>query len=222
LTRREEKMPVRIITVEREYGSGGAMIARRLAERLGWKIWDEELTAEIARVANVDSRAAARCDERRDPFLYRLFKVYARGSYERSLPIGESRVFDTDCMVEVLHKVIEDVASRGNCVIVGRGSAYILRNRSDAFHTFIYAPLEEKIRRVMTLGKTEEEARKLVEEIDAERAEFIRHYFGAQWPARWLYNVMINTKFGDELVVEMILESIAALERRSAMQGARA
>jgi cytidylate kinase len=198
------------------------MIARRLAERLGWKIWDEELTAEIARVANVDSRAAARCDERRDPFLYRLFKVYARGSYERSLPIGESRVFDTDCMVEVLHKVIEDVASRGNCVIVGRGSAYILRNRSDAFHTFIYAPLEEKIRRVMTLGKTEEEARKLVEEIDAERAEFIRHYFGAQWPARWLYNVMINTKFGDELVVEMILESIAALERRSAIQGARA
>jgi cytidylate kinase len=215
-------MPVRIITVEREYGSGGAMIARRLAERLGWKIWDEDLTAEIARVANVDSRAAARCDERRDPFLYRLFKVYARGSYERSLPIGESRVFDTDCMVEVLHKVIEDVASRGNCVIVGRGSAYILRNRSDAFHTFIFAPLEEKIRRVMTLGKTEEEARKLVEEIDAERAEFIRHYFGAQWPARWLYNVMINTKFGDELVVEMILESIAALERRSAIQGARA
>jgi len=221
LTRREEKLPVRIITVEREYGSGGAMIARQLAERLGWKIWDEELTAEIARVANVDSRAAARCDERRDPFLYRLFKVYARGSYERSLAIGESRVFDTDCMVEVLHKVIEDVASRGNCVIVGRGSAYILRNRSDAFHTFVYAPLDEKIRRVMTLGKTEEEARKLVEEIDAERAEFIRHYFGAQWPARRLYNVMINTKFGDELVVEMILESVAALERRSAIQGAR-
>lgn len=215
-------MPVRIITVEREYGSGGAMIARRLAERLGWKIWDEELTAEIARVANVDSRAAARCDERRDPFLYRLFKVYARGSYERSLALGESRVFDTDCMVEVLHEVIEDVASRGNCVIVGRGSAYILRNRSDAFHTFVYAPVEEKIRRVMSLGKTEEEAKKLVEEIDAERAEFIRHYFGAQWPARWLYNVMINTKFGDELVVEMILESIAALERRSAIQGARA
>jgi cytidylate kinase len=215
-------MPVRIITVEREYGSGGAMIARRLAERLGWKIWDEELTAEIARVANVDSRSAARCDERRDPFLYRLFKVYARGSYERSLAIGESRVFDTDCMVEVLHKVIEDVASRGKCVIVGRGSAYILRNRSDAFHTFVYAPVEEKIRRVMSLGKTEEEARKLVEEIDAERAEFIRHYFGAQWPARWLYNVMMNTKFGDEYVVEMILESVAALERRSAIQGARA
>jgi cytidylate kinase len=222
LTRGEEKLPIRIITVEREYGSGGAMIARRLAERLGWKIWDEELTAEIARVANVDTGAAARCDERRDPFLYRLFKVYARGSYERSLAIGESRVFDTDCMVEVLHKVIEDVASRGNSVIVGRGSAYILRNHPDAFHTFVYAPVEEKIRRVMSLGKSREEAQKLVEEIDAERAEFIRHYFGAQWPARWLYNVMINTKFGDEYVVEMILQHVAALERRSVIQGVRA
>ena len=60
MIRGEEKLPVRIITVEREYGSGGAMIARRLAERLGWKIWDEELTAEIARVANVDTGAAAR------------------------------------------------------------------------------------------------------------------------------------------------------------------
>jgi cytidylate kinase len=206
-------MPIRIITVEREYGSGGAMIAQRLAENLGWKIWDEELTAEIARVANVDTRAAARCDERRDPFLYRLFKVYARGSYERSLPLGESRVFDTDRMVEVLHKVIGDVASRGHCVIVGRGSACILRSRSDAFHTFIYAPVEEKIRRVMLLGKTREETRSLVEEIDAERAEFIRHYFGVQWPARWLYNVMINSKFGDEFVVDMILQHVAALEK---------
>lgn len=214
-------MPVRIITVEREYGSGGAVIARRLAERLGWKIWDEELTAEIARVANVDTKSAARCDERRDPFLYRLFKVYARGSYERSLPIGESRVFDTDCMVEVLHKVIENVASRGNCVIVGRGSAYILRNHPDAFHTFIYAPVEEKIRRVMSLGKSQEESRSLVEEIDAERAEFIRHYFGAQWPARWLYNIMINSKFGDEFAADVILQYVAALDQRSAIQGVR-
>lgn len=212
-------MQIRIITVEREYGSGGAMIARRLAGRLGWKIWDEELTAEIARVAHVDQQAASRCDERRDSFLYRLFKVYARGTYERALPLGDSsRVFDTDCMVEVLHDVIKDVASRGNSVIVGRGSPYILRDRPDAFHVFVYAPVEEKIRRVMSLGKTEKEARELVEEIDAERAEFIRHYFGAQWPARWLYNVMINSKFGDEFVADMILQHVAALEKRPAPQ----
>ena len=211
-------MKFRIITVEREYGSGGANIAQGLAARLGWKLWDTELTQEIARVANVDPKAALRCDERRDPFLYRLFKVYARGSYERSLPLGESRVFDTDRMVELLHQVIEGVAAHGNSVIVGRGSAYILRNRPDVFHVFVYAAADEKIRRIMSLGKSEAEAKKLVEEVDSERAEFIRHYFGAQWPARWLYNVMINSKFGDEFTIDAILQHVAVLEKHLSAQ----
>lgn len=215
-------MPVRIITVEREYGSGGAAIAQALAERLGWNLWDRDLTTEIARVANVDQRAAMRCDERVDTLLYRLFKVYARGSYERSLPIGERRAFDTDCMVEMLHNVVEDVASRGKCVIVGRGSAYFLRNRRDAFHIFTYAPLDEKIRRLKSIGKSEKEALQLITEIDRERASFIRHYFNAEWPNRALYDLMINTKAGDEYVVEMVQQHIAALEKIALPQSATA
>ena len=211
-------MQIRAITVEREYGSGGASIARQLASKLGWKLLDEELTAEIARVANVDHRAAQRCDERVDSLLSRLFRVYARGSYERALPLGESHAFDTDRMFATLHKVIEDAASRGNCVIVGRGSPFILRERSDVFRVFIYAPIEEKIRRVRALGKSEQEAHQLVEEVDRERASFIRHYFGKEWPHRPLYHVMFNSQYGDERVVEMILEYVKALERRSASQ----
>jgi cytidylate kinase len=211
-------MPVRIINVEREYGSGGGLIAKRLAKHLGWKLWDEELTQEIARVAKADPKAVQRCDEREDSLLYRLFKVYARGSYERTLPLADSRVFDADCMVAMLHQVIEDVASRGNCVIVGRGAPYILRERPDAFHVFIYAPVDEKIRRVMTLGKSKKEAAELVEEIDRERAAFIRRYFGKEWPHRPLYNVMINSSPGDEFVVERILESVAAYEKLNPVQ----
>src|SRR6202167_6345934 len=196
-------MQVRTITVEREYGSGGALIARRLAEELGWKLWDEELTAEIARIAKVDPKAARQCDERVDPLVYRLFKVFARGSYERALPLeGTASSFDTDQMVEVLRKVVEDVASRGNCVIVGRGSPYILRNRPDAFHVFVYAPDDEKVRRLQSIGQSEKEALHLVGKIDRERASFIRHYFGKEWPYRPLYNLMINSKFGDEYVIE--------------------
>lgn len=207
-------MQVRTITIEREYGSGGALIARRLAEHLGWKLWDEELSAEIARIARVDHKAARLCDERVDPLIYRLFKVFARGSYERALPLeGVSSTFDTDQMFTMLKKVIEDVASRGNCVVVGRGAPYILREHPDAFHVFIYAPRDEKIRRIRTLGKTEKEAAQLVSEVDAERASFIRHYFGAEWPCRALYNTMINSKFGDEYVIEMILQHIGALEK---------
>jgi len=213
---------VRVITVEREYGSGGAAIAERLAAGLGWKFWDRDLTAEIARKANVDHHTAARCDERVDSLLYRLFKVYARGSYERALPIGESRMFDTDHMFATLEKVIEEVAQRGNCVIVGRGAPYILRNRPDVFHVFVYAPVEEKIRRLKSIGKSEKEAVQLIEEIDRERASFIRHYFNKEWPLRSLYNVMINSRFGDEHVVELILQHIAALEKRPAAAGTSA
>jgi len=209
---------VRIITVEREYGSGGAVIAQRLAERLGWKLWDQDLTTEIARVAHVDQEAAQRCDMHVDPLLYRLFKVFARGSYERSLPLGEMQMLGTDHMVATLRKVVEDAASGGNCVIVGRGSPYILRGRFDAFHVFVYAPVEEKIRRLQGIVKSEAEARQLIEEIDRDRASFIRHYFNKEWPCRALYNMMINSKFGDEYVIESILRQIAALEKLPALQ----
>jgi len=205
-------MPVRIITLEREYGSGGANIAKQIADRLGWKLWDQEITAEIARAADVDPQITRRCDERVDTLFYRLFKTYARGSYERALSFAESKYFDTDCMVEMLHTVITDIASRGNCVIVGRGSPYILRNRPDAFHVFIYAPTEEKIRRLRSIGKSEKEAMELVTEVDRDRGEFIRHYFKKDWPHRPLYNMMINSKFGDEFVVDSILSDVQALE----------
>ncbi|MGA2511374.1 MAG: cytidylate kinase-like family protein [Candidatus Acidiferrales bacterium] len=209
-------MRVRVVSVEREYGSGGAIIAKQLAEHLGWKLWDHEISTEIARRANVDEHTAARCDERVDSLLYRLFKVYARGSYERALPVGESRHFDTDRMFALLEKVVEEFAEGGNCVIVGRGAPYILRNRPDAYHVFVYAPVEEKLRRLKSIGQSEKEALRLIEEIDRERASFIRHYFNKEWPLRSLYNVMINSSFGDEFVVETILQQIAALERRPA------
>ena len=87
----------RIITVEREYGCGAAQIAAQLASHLGWKLWDKELTAEIAREANVDPSAASMCEERVDTTFQRLVKVFWRGSYERSMhlehqPFGPDRI----------------------------------------------------------------------------------------------------------------------------------
>ena len=206
-------MSMRIITVEREYGSGGARIAEKLAQRLGWKLWDTQLTQEIARRANVEPEAAARHDERNDPLVYRLFKVFARGSHERALPIGERHAFDTDRMVALLQRVIEEVAETGNSVIVGRGSPYILRNRPDVYHVFVFAPVQEKIRRVRSLGKSEAEARELVDTIDHERAQFIKRHFGADWPCRQLYDLMINSDRGDEYVIETILNGVALAEK---------
>ena len=202
---------IRIVTIEREYGAGGSGIAQKLAERLKWKLWDQELTAEIARMARCDRSQVARMEERVDPLFYRLMKVFMRGSYERSLPVTGLEHLDADNMVVFMQRVIEGAAAAGDCVIVGRGSPYVLRNRPDAFHAFIYAPLEEKIRRVRELGKTQAEAGELVDSIDQERATFIKKYFNKDWPSRHLYHLMLNSAVGDDVVIATILDEIERL-----------
>lgn len=202
----------RIVTLEREFGCGAAGIAAGLARRLGWKLWDQNLTAEIAARAKVSPSAVALCDERMDSRLYRLAKVFWRGSYERSLPLADSHAFDTDRMVAMMQEIMEAIAEQGNAVIVGRGSPYFLRDREDTFRVFAYAPRDEKIRRLLELGKSREEAEELVETVDKERIAYVKHYFGADWPTRSLYHMMINTGIGDEQVVETILGTIQRLE----------
>jgi len=201
---------IRIITIEREYGAGGSAIAKKLAERLDWKLWDQALTAEIARMAKCDRHSVERLEERVDPLFYRLMKVFMRGSYERSLPVNGLENLDADSMVVFMQRVVEGAAAAGNCVIVGRGAPYLLRERRDAFHVFVYAPLEEKIRRVRELGNSEAEAAGLVAAIDQERATFVKKYFGKEWPSRHLYHLMINSAAGDEAVIRVILDAVGA------------
>jgi len=203
----------RIITVEREYGSGAAAIAGQLAARLGWKLWDRELTAEIARMANVSPSAVSFCEERVHSTFQRLVKVFWRGSYERSMQV-EHLTFDPDRMVKVGEQVMHTIAEQGKSIIVGRGAPYFLRERSDTFHVFLYAPRAEKLRRIQKLGKSLGDAEDLVDTVDRERSLFIKHYFHADWPTRSLYHLMINTAIGDENVVSVILHSMGMLEGR--------
>jgi cytidylate kinase len=200
-----------IITIEREYGSGAAQIARDLASRLGWKLWDQELTAEIARQANVDPSVVSFCEERVDSTFQRLVKVFWRGSYERSMQL-EHLTFDPDRMVRVGEQVMHNIAEQGKSVIVGRGAPYFLRERSDTFHVFLYASRAEKLERIQNLGKSLREAEDLVDTVDRERMLFIKHYFHADWPTRSLYHLMINTAIGDENVISLILHTMAMLE----------
>ncbi len=202
----------RVITVEREFGSGAAEIARVIASRLGWKLWDQTLTAEIAKEAQVDQSAVMYCDERLDSTFHRLAKTFWRGSYERSMPSKGTEPFDADRFVAIGQLVMTRAAAAGNCVIVGRGAPYFLRAQSDAFHVFLYAPREEKLRRLALIGHNHREAEELVDTVDRDRIEFVKHYFGADWPTRCLYHMMINTVVGDENVISMILDSKHQLE----------
>ena len=200
---------IRVVTIEREYGSGGADIAKKLAERLGWKLWDQLLTNEIARLMDCESRTVEQHEERRDSLHYRLFKAFMRGSFEGSLNAPRLKLVDAECIREVTEKVVTAAAKEGNSVIVGRGSAYYLHALPDAFHVFVYARFEEKVSRLRAMGKSEEEAIQLAETVDRDRAAFIKQYFDVEWPARQFFHLMINSTIGDEAVVRTILDAAA-------------
>ncbi len=201
----------RLITIEREYGCGGGAIAAQLAAHLGWALWDRKLTEEIARLADVDTSAVRRCDERMDSRFYRLAKTFWRGSHERSAHLT-GHAFDTDCMMEMMEEITAKIAKEGNAVVVGRGAPYFLRDQPDAFHVFLYAPRAEKLRRLIEDGATQAEAEDLVESVDHERIAYVKHYFDAVWPTRSLYHVMINTALGNESVIQTILNTMKLIE----------
>ena len=208
---------ISVITIEREYGSGGAEIARKLAGRLGWKLWDQLMTDEIARQMDCESLEVEQRSERRDPLHYRLFKAWMRGRFEGSLNAPRMKIVDAECIREVAERVVRAAAKEGNSVIVGRGSAYYLHDRPDAFHIFVYAPFEEKVNRLRATGKTEKDAIELAETVDRDRAAFIKQYFDVDWPTRHFFHLMINSTIGDEAVVQLILNGVAAtIERQPA------
>jgi cytidylate kinase len=207
---------IRVITVEREYGAGGADIAGKLAKRLGWKLWNELLTNEIARLMDCGCKEVEEHEEKRDPLYYRLFKSFMRGSQEGVQNEPRMKLVDADCIRQVAEQVVKSAAEKGNCVIVGRGSAYYLQDKLDAFHVFIYAPVEEKIRRLQARGESPRRAAELAGSVDHERAEFIRRYFGVEWPDRHRFHLMINSTLGDEVVVETILDGVALLQKQTA------
>lgn len=207
---------IRVITIEREFGSGAADIARKLAERLRWELWDQKLTEEIARRLDCDCRAVEELSERKDPLYYRLFKAFLRGSFEGTLNAPRLGMVDADCIRQVADQVVTMAAKTGNSVIVGRGSAYFLRDRSDAFHVFVYAPFEAKVWRLRTEGRSEKEAIELAETVDRDRAAYIKQYFDIEWPARHFFHLMVNSAIGDEVVVETIVDSVAQFDKQSA------
>jgi len=205
---------INIITIEREYGCGGGEIAQLLANRLDWKLWDQRLTEEIARLANCPKAVVQEREERNDPLYYRLFRSFLRGSYEGSINAPKLNLVDSETIARLTKRVVEHAAEKGNCVIVGRGSQQFLKSRPDTLRVFLYAPRETKVRRLQGRGKTEKEAEELVDNVDRERADFVQKYFNVEWPDRAIYHTMMNTAIGDEAVVDMILNSRQTYEAR--------
>jgi cytidylate kinase len=203
---------IKVLTVEREYGCGGGDIARKIADRLDWTLWDQRLTAEIARLSNCHQSEVETREERVDPVYYRLLKSIMRGSFEGSLNLPRLNLLDADSIVHLTERLVQKAASAGSCVIVGRGSQHFLRDRPDTMRIFLYAPRDEKIRRLVASGVSKSEVEPLVDTVDNDRAAFVERYFHLEWPNRPLYHAMLNTVVGDEIVINEILCLKASLE----------
>ncbi|MFT4112549.1 AAA family ATPase [Silvibacterium sp.] len=211
---------IRVITVEREYGSRGAEFAHHLAEHLGWKLVDQCLVEEVARKAGVTQTLVERCDERLDPWYYRISKAFWHGSVERLPAPPETEVFDSESMQSFVQKYLEQVAREGGAVIVGRGAACMLARAPGAFHVFVFASEWRKIKWFEeSFPERAAEAEHELATADRRRAAYIRRYYDQDWGDRRLYHMMINSCMGFEAMMRAVTDG-AGLATPAAVRSA--
>jgi CMP/dCMP kinase len=198
--------PIRVITISREYGSGGGAIGQTLAERLGWKLLDRELILELARRAHMQTSDVVRMDEHPSSAIARALKAFWIGNYYGwSTPPTD--VTDQDYLAKLTQTVILEAAKLGNCVIVGRGGQCVLTEHEDACHIFVYGSVAEKLRRVHGRDPNSMIDQAILEEVDRTRAAYIRQYYKTDWMNPHLYHLMVNSDLGLDRSASLILEA---------------
>ena len=177
----------RIITIGREYGSGGREIGRRLAEKLQFAFFDYQIVTELAKRTAFAEEYILSIQEKRP---YPVLPVPTVRMWAPPNPM-------LDQHLEVFLKeseVIRDMADKAPCVIVGRCANFILRGRDNVLNVFVTAPVVDCVRRVMeTDGLNLEEAEKKIKKIDKRRADYFKYFTGRQWQDAALYDLCLNT-----------------------------
>jgi cytidylate kinase len=187
-------MKYRLLTVNREFGSGGGRIAQMIAESLGWKLLDRDIIDAIAYAAHVDPKVVRRYDEHIESWLSRINQQAMRSAaLAAGLELRDNAVFDAEEMVKISQKIIEQAYAEGNCVVVGRGSQCVLQHKPDAFHVFVYAPHKERILRLRARLEKGADIEQRIRSVDAERAKYLQEYYSKHWLNPHLYDLMISS-----------------------------
>ena len=197
--------PVRVITVEREYGSHGAEFAHDLAARLGWRLLDSELVCRAAKLAGVDPKLAAKFDDRLDPWYYRYGKIFWQDPVYAPATSGDEKIFDSERMLALLHQEILEAAKEGNCVLVGRGAACALAGKPGCFHVFVYATVSAKKEWfAKAFPERTQHAEQDLAAFDKRRAAVIRKFYQQEWCSRGLYHMLLNSCIGTEAMISAV------------------
>jgi cytidylate kinase len=196
----------RVLTVNREFGSGGGRIAETIAGWLGWKLLDRDIIDAIAYAAHVDKNVVRHYDEHVDSWLRRINQQAMRSAaLAAGIELGENAVFDAEEMVKISQKIVEKAYTDGNCVIVGRGSQCILQHKPDVFHAFVYAPYKERILRLRSRLEKGANVETRVRTVDEERAKYLQQYFGKCWTNPHLYDLMVSSHEDEDATAKVIL-----------------
>jgi cytidylate kinase len=198
----------RVLTMSREYGSGGGRIASTIAGWLGWKLLDGEIITAIARRAHVDSHVVSHYDERVDSWLRRINEEAVRGVAMAAGPLGENDIFDAHVMTEFTRRIVEEAYTAGNCVIVGRGAQCILRERPDVFHVFVYAPFRERLHRLESRLPNGVNIEHRIRTVDEERSKYLHQRFGVNWCNPHLYNLMICSHEDEDATARIVVDAM--------------
>ena len=219
-------MPV--ITISRQFAAAGQVVGRLLAERFGAELLDREIVAAVAERAGIPEAEAEGYDERLPGLWQRIATALAAGSPDPAIPPLPADLLPATAVHERLARltrtVIEEAAARGDAVIVGRGGAFILGRRPDTIHVQLHAPIDARLRFLMTRVEEippdtrpdEASLRELCRTVDARRAEYIRRLFGADWLDAAHYDLSIDTSRIDPETVADLVETVA---RRRALVG---
>ena len=193
-------MKYSVITIGREFCTGGLDIAREVARRLGGPMYDKELITLAAKESGLSEQTIAAGEKRPSGSL--LYNLYTMGS---DLPLS-------DQVFVVQSQIIRGLADKGPCVIVGRCGDYVLRGRTDVLRVFLHAPLEFRRRRAQAEGAVpadadERTANALLEKEDRRRAAYYNFYSEYRWGEAGHYDLCLNTALGDEACADLILRA---------------
>lgn len=190
-------MKKHIITISREFGSGGRVIGKMAAEKLGIKFYNEDIIAKAAEETGYSKKFIEQTGEYSP-----LKNMFAYAFVGRDI----SGASVEDQLYAVQQKIILKLADKEPCVMIGRCADYILKDRTDCLNVFIHGNLKEKTERIQKLyEKTEEQAQKMMKEMDKKRSINYKYYTEQEWGNIKNYTITLNSsEIGYERCVELI------------------
>jgi cytidylate kinase len=197
-----------VVTIAREYGSGGAEVGRRAAEMLGWELLDKQIIERVAAIGKIDRMWAEQADEQSCAWWERVLSGFRHGGPEVYVGGVADTGVDRDGLQQFTARVIEEAGKAGNCVIVGRCSQCVLRQEPQALHVMVYAPLAEKLERMKHRHPHEHDLQGLLRRMDAEHGRYAQNYFSCNSCDRNLYHLCLNSTLGMDACAELIVSTI--------------